>query len=56
MQPILVFIALVSALLVFRDARRRNLRHGWAWAVGVFAFWIGVLPVYVWWRKKDGKL
>jgi hypothetical protein len=52
LSSILFWIALISAVLVYRDARRRWLNYPLCWAGAVFGFWIVALPVYVWIRKK----
>lgn len=53
-SSILVGIALVSALLVFRDARRHVIDRPGAWAAAVFLFWIVGLPAYLC-RRRSGR-
>ncbi|HQT46158.1 MAG TPA: hypothetical protein PLY97_02955 [Acidocella sp.] len=50
-------LAVVSALLVYWDARLRGEAYPLGWAGAVFLFWIVALPVYlvrrvVWGRGK----
>ncbi|OYV25690.1 MAG: hypothetical protein B7X08_04595 [Acidocella sp. 20-63-7] len=53
----LIMLAVVSALLVYWDARLRGEAYPLGWAGAVFLFWIVALPVYlvrrvVWGRGK----
>ena len=45
------WLALVSAVLVHRDAARRHAAHPLAWALAVFLLWIVALPAYLWHRS-----
>lgn len=54
MPYLLVIIAIVSALWTFKDAARRRDRNAVIWAVAVFSFWIVMLPVYLWVRRRAG--
>jgi hypothetical protein len=48
---ILDVLALASAALVFRDARRHAVRVPVLWAAAVLLFWIVALPAYIWCRS-----
>ena len=51
----LFIIALVSALLVWWDARRSGRRDGGLWALAVFCAWAVALPLYLWTRISGHK-
>jgi len=47
-----VWLALVSAGFVYRDAKRQRLPRPLAWAGAVLIFWIVALPCYLWQRRN----
>jgi len=47
-----VWLALVSAGFVYRDAKRSRLPRPLAWAGAVLIFWIVALPCYLWQRRN----
>ena len=47
-----VWLALVSAGFVYRDAKRQRLPRPLAWAGVVLIFWIVALPCYLWQRRN----
>jgi len=47
-----VWVALISAGFVYRDATRQRLPRPLAWAGAVLIFWIVALPCYLWQRHR----
>jgi len=47
-----VWLALISAGFVYRDAKRQRLPRPLAWAGAVLIFWIVALPCYLWQRSR----
>ena len=55
MMPIVLWLAIISAVAVYVDARRRQMLHPLGWALAVLLFWIVALPCYVR-RRTQGRL
>lgn len=47
-----IWVALISAGFVFRDAKRQNMPRPLAWTGAVLIFWIAALPCYLWQRHR----
>lgn len=48
--PLMLGLAGVSAAVVWADARRAAMPRPWLWALCVFGFWAGGLPLYLYCR------
>ncbi|MBB5374235.1 hypothetical protein [Acidocella aromatica] len=48
-----IWVALISAGFVFRDAKRQKMPQPLAWTGAVLIFWAAALPWYLWQRHRD---
>ena len=49
-RPFLLSMALLSGLVVWRDARRAKFSWPLLWGFAVFGLWVVMLPVYIYLR------